>query len=748
MNEDGNLETWEYTGRTWNIENFKLTGNKKISELDTCINILSDIVQNGKNIYSIPDTYIGTDGNEHKTSAGYYTTDFLPIYLFDNVLIYTLYMKSESARFCAFYTVDKDFIGTCENGDGTNKEISIKQLADKFENVSYVRLTIANNSTYKIYTTDDKENTDKLEALSNTVEKLTNELETNNNWTINELDGLRETNALLLGRKITSTNLIALQNPKFIKNKYFSPSAGWTDRDNYNCHIWLEVKPDTQYYCMGNAAEFDENKEYLNLYHSPSGPSMASVTSFVTSSNCKYLVLNYSNTPQYIQPGTEYTDGYWLSEINGTQHNTVTDEYLDIEEKVEKIISNFSYEDPIMAGCKMVQSHGPVIDFSGAEVVSNALIKNANIKMFSGNAKSCCGVKAATDSYIKIATDISSWNSLTFVMFCPYDTHILTTGIHSGYIRMYLNSQGTSGYGTWFNGRCHAGWNFVTITKEELGQAVDAISNIYIKFEARDTVLNNVQFANVVLDCIIVDLKVKPTILINFDQLWYESQENGGYQKLFDNDIPATFFSKNYANMNEDDIAYIKDLSDVYGWELGTYSNVGPTNGVIERATNYTTAKESCNETVADFVNTFMVNTVSFAATQAQCNEIGKEAILKSGYIGIRYMGGLPMTYFNKEVGGWIQHHDVANLTLQEMKDELDKCITYGLVWAWFTHGICADGEQYMLMNDTRERGTSSGVQKTIFNDFIDYLKTKIDAGEIQAITFKEFYRQCGVEVR
>lgn len=143
-----------------------------------------------------------------------------------------------------------------------------------------------------------------------------------------------------------------------------------------------------------------------------------------------------------------------------------------------------------------------------------------------------------------------------------------------------------------------------------------------------------------------------------------------------------------------------------------------------------------------------MTNTVSFAATQAQCNEIGREAILQNGYIGIRYGGGLPMPYWNKEVGGWMQHHDVASLSLQDMKDELDKCITYGLVWAWFTHSICADGEQYMLMNDTEERGTSSGVQKTIFFDFMDYLKTKIDAGEIQAITFKEFYRQCGIQVR
>lgn len=200
--------------------------------------------------------------------------------------------------------------------------------------------------------------------------------------------------------------------------------------------------------------------------------------------------------------------------------------------------------------------------------------------------------------------------------------------------------------------------------------------------------------------------------------------------------------------MDEEDITYIKDFSNIYGWELASYSNVGSGNGIIERATSYATAKESCGATIADFVDTFNCNVVSFAATQAQCNEIGVNAILNSGYIGIRYGANHPMTYFNKETGGWIQHDDVSGMTLQEHIDMLDKCIQYGLVWGWFTHGICADGETYMLTNDTQERGTSSGCQIGIFNDFIDYLKSKIDEGVVQAITFKEFYRQCGIDVR
>ena len=726
--------TTDHAAGAWTGTDVKVCSLKKdiddnIDRIDTDIDIYSDILQDTTNIFAIKKRYVSLNGEEKGTSLNLNCTDYLPISAFKDVLVYAYNYSSSDARFATFFDDNRVFLGASSNGNNTYKEFSIEELAEGFEGAEYVRLSVRFDYDYGIYTTWKKQINTDIEGINT------------------DIDNFRKENAVLLGRKLTSTNLIAEQNPRFIQDKYYSPSAGWTDRVGYACHVWIEVKPNTQYYCMGQAFEFDEEKNYLNIYHAQSGPAMASLTSFTTSANCKYLVLSYPNTPQYIQPGTEYTNGYWLSEVNGTQKNTITDEYLDIEEKVEKIISS-QQEDLIFSGCKMVQSHGAVIDFSSAEVVSNALIKNANIRMFSDNAKMCCGIKADTDSYIRVTTDISSWNSLTFVMFCPYDTNILTTGKHSGYIRMYLNNQGNSQYGTWFNGRCHAGWNFITITKEDITQIVDIISDIYIKFEARDTVITNTQFANLILDSIILDLKVKPTILINFDQLWHESQENGGYQKLFDSNIPATFFSKNYADMDEKDILYIKELSNIYGWELGSYSNVGASNGVIERATSYTTAKESCNDTVADFVNTFLTNTVSFAATQAQCNEIGREAILKSGYIGIRYMGGLPMTYFNKEVGGWIQHHDVASLSLQNMKDELDKCITYGLVWAWFTHGICADGEQYMLTNDTQERGTSSGVQKSIFNDFIDYLKTKTDAGEIQAITFKEFYRQCGIKVR
>ena len=726
-----------WTGTDVKVHSLKKDIDDNIDRIDTDIDIYSDILQNTTNIFVFEKKYVSLNGEEKTTSLNLNCTDYLPISAFKNVLVYAYNYISGEVRLATFFDSNKSFLGASANGDNTYKEFSIEELAEGFEGAEYVRLSVRFDYDYGIYTTWKKQVEDDVKTTTNNIEGINT-----------DIDNSRKADAVLLGRKLTSTNLIAEQNPRFIQDKYYSPSAGWTDRVGYACHVWVEVEPNTQYYCMGQAFEFDEEKNYLNKYHAQSGAAMASVTSFTTSENCKYLVLSYPNTPQFIQPGTEYTNGYWLSEVNGTQKNTITDEYLDIEEKVEEIINSSLNEDPIMTGCKMVQSHGTVIDFSNAEVVSNALIKNANIKMFSDNAKMCCGIKASTDSYIKIATDISSWNSLTLVMFCPYNTQILTTGEHSGYIRMYLNSQGGSGYGTWFNGRCHAGWNFITITKEDITQVVDTISNIYIKFEARGTVTTNAQFANLVLDSIIVDLKVKPTILINFDQLWHESQENGGYQKLFDNNIPATFFSKNYADMDEEDITYIKDFSNMYGWELASYSNVGSGNGIIERATSYATAKESCDATIADFVDTFNCNVVSFAATQAQCNEIGVNAILNSGYIGIRYGANHPMTYFNKETGGWVQHNDVASMTLQEHKDMLDKCIKYGLVWGWFTHGICADGETYMLTNDTQERGTSSGVQLSIFNGFIDYLKSKIDEGAIQAITFKEFYRQCGIKIR
>ena len=341
------------------------------------MDIYSDVLQNTTNIFVFEKKYINLNGEEKTTSLNLNCTNYLPISAFKNVLVYAYNYISGEARLVTFFDSNKSFLGASANGDNTYKEFSIEELAEGFEGAEYVRLSVRFDYDYSIYTTWKKQVEDDIETINNDI------------GTINtDIDNFRKENAVLLGRKLTSTNLIAEQNPRFIQDKYYSPSAGWTDRVGYACHVWIKVKPNTQYYCMGQAFEFDEEKNYLNVYHAQSAVAMASVTSFTTLENCKYLVLSYPNTPQFIQPGTEYTNGYWLSEVNGTQKNTITDEYLDIEIQIENspAIQNIQKEnDLIFKGCKMVQSHGDVIDFSEVSIVANAEIKDANSKMFSEN---------------------------------------------------------------------------------------------------------------------------------------------------------------------------------------------------------------------------------------------------------------------------------------------------------------------------------------------------------------------------
>lgn len=297
------------------------------------------------------------------------------------------------------------------------------------------------------------------------------------------------------------------------------------------------------------------------------------------------------------------------------------------------------------------------------------------------------------------------------------------------------------------NGKIQEGWNFVTIAKSDIyttGFNDNNLKRIFLKLVSRGTVLEENTFAHFIFDSVVFDLKATPSILINFDQLWQESVNNNGYKKLFDNNIPATLFTKNYKNLLPTQIEQLKEMMDFHGWEISLYSNVGEYNGLIERATSYTDAKDVINNTIADIVETMNIRPRSFAATQSVCNIIGKTSLIDSGFVGIRYGGGLPQSYFGALSGFRIPHEDISAMTLDKLKEKLDKTIETGTCWCFFTHGICDDGET-MMHYDNGSLSSSSGIPISVFNSFVDYLKQKIDEGEIQAITFEEYFRQCGV---
>lgn len=458
-----------------------------------------------------------------------------------------------------------------------------------------------------------------------------------------------------------------------------------------------------------------------------------------------------------------------VSNIMITINEEVPDKYVEYEivnviDKTSKQLNDLDKKAvkkdllyTLQQNCKMVESVSGIVEFENV-TTENAIVRHSSTKKFSNKAIRVCGVKSVEKSWVNIPVDVQSWESLTFIIWASNDM-IDTTTEHSGYLDLWLNDKTDYNHSQYFNGKLVHGWNYVTLTKADFKSASSILSNLYVGVNARNTVQNGAYFGDCIIDSILVDVKSKPTIILDFDQVWDESINNGGYQYAFDNNIPLTLFQKDYMLLSQARLALVKEMHDNHGWEIANYTQAGGSgNGLVERAEDYSVADGYVKASINDVVKATNFRPYTWGCTMMICNQLGRNAIVSNGYKGVRYGTAQQTAYYDKDMNGYIAGGSLTpqtinsnvvssynTMTIDQIKRVIDHTIKYGLTLRWFTHGVCDDGQQYMKFNDSDERSQSDGVEITKWKSMIDYLKQKIDAGLIQAITFEEYYRQVGL---
>ncbi len=78
------------------------------------------------------------------------------------------------------------------------------------------------------------------------------------------------------------------------------------------------------------------------------------------------------------------------------------------------------------------------------------------------------------------------------------------------------------------------------------------------------------------------------------------------------------------------------------------------------------------------------------------------------------------------------KYFQIQDNNLETIKNEIDRCINTGYCISIFTHGIKSDDTDYCSYD--------------IYQQMLDYVKEKVDAGELQVMTYKEFYETCSKE--
>jgi hypothetical protein len=240
------------------------------------------------------------------------------------------------------------------------------------------------------------------------------------------------------------------------------------------------------------------------------------------------------------------------------------------------------------------------------------------------------------------------------------------------------------------------------------------------------------------LDSLTFGAKMKPTFILNFDQWWQDSIDNGGYQYCFDNNIPFTLMTKNYDSLSDTFLNLAKKAETEYNCENSYYASYGANNTSLLNASTFDDAVDEVKKIKNDFITVMKHDLVSFGCTQMKLNYLDRLALLNSGFKMIRGGASQMIPYFDND-DFWTPSIGISSdtISLETVKTQIDNTIKYGLCMIAFTHGVCNDGET--TMSGTQ----SNGMNITDFKAMIDYLVELRDSGYIQVCTMEEWYNQC-----
>lgn len=528
--------------------------------------------------------------------------------------------------------------------------------------------------------------------------------------------------------KIEDTNIIGEENGyPLIIGYYYSPSAGFIARSGYSCHYMVEIEPSTTYYvACTSLVLFNSNKEKTSNYDLNLAGG-----SFTSGVNDKYVCINYNGIPTAPQ-------GYYLSKKNGTQVRKIFDNDLSI---VDKNFNEYemNYGKLLKKNkmkCKMIEDYLSIEYFNKNITKTNVEVHKWYDKKFSSESVRCiatnngtCKITKTLDRPIKLA----EFESITTVIYVPYET--LNTESETGaYVKIALN--GAINTESFFNGRVHFGWNVLKLDKDEFKNLSSDITSISYTINPRNNVQTGATFGTVVFDSIIFNMRMKPTILISFDQIWQESIDNTAYERMYNRNIPFTMYTI-YDGLNSNQKAMIEKYKNFA--EFSLYATIEGKNGVlwdditypnVDSKLNYLNQGLNAGETIIK--KPFK----TYALSQTLISPMGYTALCRTNLQLARTISdSIPIGYFDN-TNRLFTSTSIDQKTSEFANAIIDRAIKYGSIASLFLHGVRNDS------NDSTSI-SGKGMNLTEFTKMLNYIQQLQNAGTVQVMTYEQFVNAC-----
>ena len=538
-----------------------------------------------------------------------------------------------------------------------------------------------------------------------------------------------------------STNLIVKHGYTLVQGRYYSPSAGYIEREGYSCFYMIPISPNTTYYALASdIVLFDSSQTKTRVV---SG-TLFNVKDFTTTSEECFVTLNFSDTPQYIVPGTE--DGYVLSQVNGTQTTTICDEELSL---VDANFKQYKYSYSKLVNqvdelknqwknlpCKLIKDYKAMYDFKDVTGSNVSITKSSKTNLADESIlvvatnNGTCSITKTLDEPIPI----SEFESISTSIFVPWETYD-TASVTGGYIKMHFN--GNQNFGTYFNGRVTPGWNVLKIDKDNLNfnATMDTtINSITYVIWPRNNVPQGAEFGLFYFDSIVINLRMKPIVLISFDQIWQESIDNGAFNLMYNKRLPYTMYTI-YDDLTQNQIDVINKHKNIC--EFSLYGSITGYNNILSDASSVSDKIDKLTQGINYCENVVGQEVETYAVSQTNITAKGNCALNRTNIKLARLIQDtLPVGYFDSSINNLCVSTSIDQKSYDYTKAIIDRAVRYGSVASLFLHGVRDDGNEATTIS-------AKGMDLTEFTNIINYIEELRDEGIIEVMTYKEFVNKC-----
>lgn len=385
--------------------------------------------------------------------------------------------------------------------------------------------------------------------------------------------------------------------------------------------------------------------------------------------------------------------------------------------------------------CKLIEDAGNVFTVDTLIITgTNIKVKNDNSTVFSKTARRITALEDGATVKFAFGGITYEFDTVTIVFYFPYNSY---SGSSPTSLELRIYANGTSHTPVLSTSNCCWGWNYLKLPRSKLGlgntTTLTSMDMVFKKTEGT----TETEFGEIIVDSIILDMKMKPTFILDFDQIWEKSIDNGAYEYCRTKNIPYTIHTWKYDNLNSAKVSEM-NTAMLNGCEFSYYG--GYTSELaMKNATSYSEAIAECELMENDIIPFTHRRFTTYGCGGHIMNQYLRESIEASGVKAIRGRWiQNPIGYFSNR-STWLPYSieiSYGNSTVAQIKEQIDEAIENGSCVVAFTHGVCNDDETVLGVS-------SSAIKLADFKEVIDYLANLRNQNKIQVCTMEQFVDQC-----